>query len=82
MAIKILKPKPVDTPVVTESGSPLSACHPTRRAERTTKPPTIELMNIKQAASFWVNGISYGYVPGTGLRCFGRADNHQPVPGT
>lgn len=50
MVVKILKPKLVDAPVVTES-SPLPACHPTRRAERTTKPPTIELMNIKQAAS-------------------------------
>lgn len=60
MAIKILKPTLVDTPVVTESGSPLSACHPTRRAERTTKPPTIELMNIKQAASFL--GISVSTV--------------------
>jgi len=29
-----------------------------------------------------VNRISCGYVPGTGLRCFGRADNEQPVPGT
>jgi len=29
-----------------------------------------------------VKRISCGYVPGTGLRCFGRAENDQPVPGT
>ncbi len=45
---------------------------------------SVKINDAIQGASkkLWVKRISCGYVPGTGLRCFGRADNDQPVPGT